>query len=92
VYDPRTGDTSPGVSGPGIVVMAVDNLPCELPRDASDYFSATLARFAPSLAAADFSRPLAELGLPPEMQRAVIAHRGALTPEYRYLEEHLPEI
>ncbi len=89
VYDPIADTYKDGVEGRGIAVMAVDNLPCELPRDASDAFSATLARLAPSLAAADFSRPFAELGLPPELTRAVIAHRGALTPEYRYLEEFL---
>ena len=91
VYDPIADTYKDGVEGRGIAVMAVDNLPCELPRDASDAFSATLARLAPSLAAADFSRPFAELGLPPELTRAVVAHRGALTPEYRYLEEFLPD-
>lgn len=91
VYDPIADSYKDGVEGRGIVVMAVDNLPCELPRDASDAFSATLARFAPSLAEADFTKPFAELGLPPELMRAVIAHRGALTPDYRYLEEFLQE-
>ncbi len=91
VYDPIADSYKDGVEGRGIAVMAVDNLPCELPRDSSNAFSATLARFAPSLAAADFSRPFAELGLPPELMRAVIAHRGALTPEYRYLEDFLPD-
>jgi len=92
VYDPIADTYKDGVEGRGIAVMAVDNLPCELPRDASDYFSATLRAFAPSLAAADFSRPFAELGLPPELMRAVIAHRGALTQEYRYLEDFLPDV
>lgn len=91
VYDPIADSYKDGVEGRGIVVMAVDNLPCELPRDASDSFSATLTRFAPSLADADFTKPFAELGLPPELMRAVIAHRGALTPDYRYLEEFLQE-
>ncbi|MBM4117810.1 hypothetical protein FJ251_08715 [bacterium] len=89
VYDPIADSYKDGVEGRGIVVVAVDNLPCELPRDASDAFSATLIRYAPLLAAADFSKPLAEIGLPPELMRAVITHQGALTPDYRYLEEYL---
>jgi hypothetical protein len=27
---------------------------------------------------------------PPELKRAVIVHRGRLTPDYAYLEEYLP--
>jgi hypothetical protein len=69
--------------------MAVDNLPCELPRDASDAFSAALRDFVARLANTDFGRPLDDLGLPPELTRAVVAHRGALAPAYRYLEDSL---
>jgi len=71
--------------------MAIDNLPCELPRDSSEYFSQTLHRFVPAIAAADYSRPLDELGLPPELKRAVIAHRGKLTPAFKHLEDNLRE-
>ena len=33
VYDPSTGRASNGVRGKGPVIMAVDNLPAELPRE-----------------------------------------------------------
>ena len=45
--------------------------------------------FLPALAAADFGRDFSELALPPELKRAVIAHRGELTPSYRYLDADL---
>ena len=45
VYDPFTGETIDGVAGRGPVVLAVDFLPCELPIDASNYFSRTLRPF-----------------------------------------------
>ncbi len=89
VYDPVTDNFKDGVEGRGIVVMSVDNLPCELPRNASDHFSSTLADFVPALAAADFTLPYAELDLPAEIKRAIVAHRGKLTPDHRYLEEFL---
>ena len=89
VYDPITGGFKDGVEGRGIVVMAVDNLPCELPRNASDHFSAALADYVPHLSATDFSLPLDELPLPSELKRAIITHGGALAPDYRYLEEFL---
>ena len=89
VYDPKTGETQDGVAGHGPVVLAVDFLPCELPVDASNYFSGALSPFIPALATADFSAPLDKSGLPPELLAATIVYQGRLTEPYRYLEQHL---
>lgn len=90
VYEPRTGRVVDGLVGDGPVILAVDTLPCELPVDASAHFSEALAPFLPALAAADFSKPLEQSGLPPELARATIVYNGKLTPAYRYLEDKLP--
>ncbi|MGB3773826.1 MAG: alanine dehydrogenase, partial [Leeuwenhoekiella sp.] len=37
-YDPKTGEETSYDSPGAITVMAVDNLPCELPMDASEGF------------------------------------------------------
>ena len=89
VYDPLADELLDGVVGRGVVVMAVDILPSELPRDASEDFSRVLAEFIPALAAADYSASFAELALPAPIKRAVITHRGELTPDYRYLEQYI---
>jgi len=89
VYDPFEGTIASGVDGKGPVVLAVDILPAELPREASEEFSSALSPFLPALAAADFDVPFSELALPPQLLGAVIAHRGKLTPDYRYIEAHL---
>jgi saccharopine dehydrogenase (NAD+, L-lysine-forming) len=89
VYDPFTGEASDGIAGEGPVVMAVDILPSELPRDASVDFSRVLSAFIPAIATADFSVGFEQLELPPEIKRAVVAHRGELTPDYRYIERFL---
>jgi hypothetical protein len=89
VYDPFEGTIASGVDGRGPVVLAVDILPAELPREASEEFSSALAPFLPALASADFDVPFADLALPPELLGAVIAHRGELTPDYAYIEEYL---
>ncbi len=89
IYDPHEGTIASGVDGTGPVVLAVDILPAELPREASEEFSSALAPFLPALAVADFDVPFAKLDLPPEILGAVIAHRGELTPDYRYIEAHL---
>jgi saccharopine dehydrogenase (NAD+, L-lysine-forming) len=91
VYDPATGTATSGVQGQGVVVLAVDNLPCELPIDASQFFGDSLVRFVGPLARCDWSVPLDQLNLPPELRRAVIVHGGELTPAYRYLEQALAQ-
>ena len=87
VYDAVTGAVTDGFEGRGPVVLAVGNLPCELSRESSTAFSAALSPFVPALAAADLSVPLDRLSLPPELLRALILHRGELTPDYEYLRQ-----
>jgi saccharopine dehydrogenase (NAD+, L-lysine-forming) len=91
VYDPTEDRAVDGVEGRGPVIMAVDILPSELPRDASEYFSGVLKPYIAAIATADYSVPFEALALPPEIKRAVIVHRGELTPDYRYLEQYLDE-
>lgn len=87
VYDVASGAALRGAAGHGPVIMAVDNLPCELPVEASQHFGDSLVRFVPALARCDWSAPFDDLDVPDEIRRAVIVHRGELTPPFRYLEE-----
>ena len=89
VYDPFDDRAINGVAGRGPVVLAVDILPSELPRDASTYFSEVLMKYVPVIAQADTSVSFGELDLPPELKRAVIVYRGELTPCYQYIEKYL---
>ena len=89
VWDPETGEARMGVAGRGPVILAVDILPSELPREASEYFSEILEPFIPAIAGADYSVPFEELDLPSEIARATILYHGKLTPDYRYLAKHL---
>lgn len=89
VYDPETGEAKDGHEGRGPVIMAVDILPSELPRESSIDFSRVLRAYVPPIAKADFSVPFDQLDLPPEIKRALILHRGQLTPDYCYLEQFL---
>jgi alpha-aminoadipic semialdehyde synthase len=89
VYDPVTGAVTDGHEGAGILMMAVEILPAELPREASADFSSVLKPFIPAMARCDLSAPFEECNLPPEIKRAVIAYQGQLTPDYQYVQDFL---
>ena len=64
-----------------ITVMAVDNLPCELPRDASeDFGNELMEKVLPSLLEKDRE------GI---IERATIAEGGKLKPAYAYLQDYV---
>lgn len=88
VYEPHTGAVIDGWEGRGPVILAVDKLPTELPREASIAFGESLLPLVPELAAADLTPPFEGLELSPALRDAVIAHHGRLTPDYEYISEY----
>ena len=87
--NPMDRSITDGHKGEGIVLLAIDNLPAELPNDASRFFSNQLKAFIGNLINADFSQPLSKSSLCPEMQRAVIVYNGELTSPYKSLKRHI---
>lgn len=83
-YDRATG-TECQVGSPGsITVMSVDNLPCELPRDASKSFGRDLMdRVLPNLVGPDADRMI---------ENATIARDGRLMDRFAYLADYAGEV
>lgn len=80
-YDPVSEQETLPFELRSITVMAVDNLPGELPRDASKDFGQLLSdRIIPSLFNGD------QEGI---IDRATIVKEGSLTPNYQYLRDYL---
>ena len=80
-YNPLTNKESEPFDKECITVMAVDNLPGELPRDASGEFGKTLLdKIIPSLIGDD------KRGI---IERATIAKGGKLTKKFAYLQNYL---
>jgi alanine dehydrogenase len=79
-YDPSTDMVHPPFSdAKWITVMAVDNLPCELPRSASEEFGRDLID--------KIMKPLLLGDKDGTLSRATIAMNGRLTEQFRYLKE-----
>jgi len=90
IYNPSTDTINDGYEGDGIVVMAVDSLPCELPKESSQSFSDALSQFVPDVMKADFTLDDFNLvKLPAEIKNAVILYQGKLTPTYNYINKYL---
>jgi len=80
-YDPATESETDYKAEDAIAVMAVDNLPCELPRDASVGFGEAFSKHViPSFFNKDKDGIL---------QRARMTQNGRLTPRYAYLQDYV---
>jgi alanine dehydrogenase len=82
-YDPTTETETDYKNNDAIAVMAVDNLPCELPNDASVGFG---KMFAKHVIPAFFNND--ENGV---LFRARMTKNGKLTERYTYLQDYLEE-
>lgn len=89
VYNPFTRQPAMGFSGDGVLVMAVDILPTELPREASVMFSEALWKYINAITRADYSRDFYDIQLPSPIKRGMILHKGKLTPDYAYIEKYI---
>lgn len=80
-YNPQTEEEVAYNSEGAITVMAVDNLPCELPKDASEGFGEV---FLKSVLPAFFNND--KNGV---LQRAKVTENGQLTPRFTYLQDYV---
>ncbi len=92
VYNPDTGEPTMGYTGKGLLVMAVHILPSELPRESSAGFSNALIHYLKPIVDCNFNEKFSDLALPKALRKALILHKGELTPDYKYLEAHLTNI
>jgi alanine dehydrogenase len=89
IYEPQSKEAPSGFEGPGLAVMAVGNLPCELPRETSIPFSQTVKPFIPALAGVNLDAAFEDAELPGPIRRSTILWRGEFTPNFRYMREFL---
>ncbi|GAA4943385.1 NAD(P)-dependent oxidoreductase [Algibacter agarivorans] len=80
-YDPQTESEIDYKDEKAITVMAVDNLPCELPQDASEGFG---EQFLQHVIPAFFNNDADGI-----LQRAKITENGKLTERFSYLQDYV---
>jgi hypothetical protein len=82
-YNPKTGEEADYKIATNLAVMAVDNLPAELPKDASDGFG---EMFLEHVIPAFFDED--KHGV---LQRARMTQNGQLTERYKYLQDYVDD-
>lgn len=88
-YNPKKKIFIDGYKTPGITTLAVDNLPSELPKDASVEFSRLIRDYVYQIAAHGIKNITCHVALPAEIRKAVIVEKGRLTKDFRYLQKFL---
>jgi alanine dehydrogenase len=78
-YNPKTGQEVNYMDKDAIAVMAIDNLPCELPKDASEGFGENFAKY---VIPAFFNNDKDDV-----LQRAKMTENGKLTERFSYLQD-----
>ena len=80
-YNPHSEEEDDFDKDEVITVMAVDNLPCELPKDASEDFGNELIKHVLPLLIGDDPHSI--------IDKATICKNGDLNTPYEYLREYL---
>ncbi|RWR95819.1 Saccharopine dehydrogenase / Homospermidine synthase [Cinnamomum micranthum f. kanehirae] len=79
-YNPSGDSYHDDMDGDGIICLAVDILPTEFAKEASQHFGDILSQFIGCLAS---TKNISQL--PSHLRRACITHEGALTSLYEYI-------
>ena len=85
LYDADQHHSTGSFAGPGVLVCSIDNMPTQIPREATDFFGSLLFPYVGDLLKSDATKPFTELKTSPVVHRAVIASNGELTPDYKYI-------
>ncbi|TGZ66790.1 hypothetical protein CRM22_005128 [Opisthorchis felineus] len=86
LYDPRTDKEKQTIAGDGILMCSIDNLPAQLPFEASEHFGTALLPYLPDMVKSDATQPFDEYNAGPVVKNAIIASNGALTPKFQYID------
>lgn len=87
LYDADRNKDTKSFKGPGVLVCSIDNMPTQLPKEATDFFGNLLYPYALDIIRSDAKKPLDEHNFSPAVHGAIIASNGKLTPNFEYIQE-----
>ncbi|XP_071468915.1 alpha-aminoadipic semialdehyde synthase, mitochondrial isoform X2 [Marmota flaviventris] len=87
MYDADQHIIHDSVEGSGILMCSIDNLPAQLPIEATEYFGDMLYPYVEEMLLSDASQPLESQNFSPVVRDAVITSNGTLTDKYKYIQK-----
>ncbi|XP_067855900.1 alpha-aminoadipic semialdehyde synthase, mitochondrial [Heptranchias perlo] len=88
MYDAEEQAIHDSLEGNGILMCSIDNLPAQLPIEATEYFGDKLCPYLWEMLASDATQPFEkQKGFTPVVRNAVIASNGSLTPKFKYIQK-----
>ncbi|BES97472.1 alpha-aminoadipic semialdehyde synthase [Nesidiocoris tenuis] len=87
LYDADSNKDTKSFKGPGVLVCSIDNMPTQLPCEATDFFGDLVLPYTLDILQSDATKPLEEYNFMPAVYNAIIASNGKLTPNFEYIQE-----
>ncbi|XP_038608296.1 alpha-aminoadipic semialdehyde synthase, mitochondrial [Tachyglossus aculeatus] len=87
MYDADQHIIHDSVEGSGILMCSIDNLPAQLPIEATEYFGDMLFPYVEEMLLSDATQPLESQNFSPVVRDAVIASNGTLPEKYKYIQK-----
>jgi len=85
LYDADQNKDTASFKGPGVLVCSIDNMPTQLPREATDFFGSLLIPHMYDMLQSDATKSFEEHNFNHEVHGAVITSNGKLTPNFEYI-------
>lgn len=85
LYDAQQNMDSTTFAGNGVLICSIDNMPAQIPREATDFFGSLLLPYIPEMLRSDAKSSFEEYDAIPVVKNAVITSNGKLTPSFQYI-------
>jgi len=87
LYDAHYNENVESFSGPGVLVCSIDNMPTQIPLEATEAFGDVLFPYINDIIKSNATQPLEEKNFDPVVYSSIIASNGKLAPNYEYITE-----
>lgn len=85
LYDAEQNVDKESFAGDGVLICSIDNMPAQIPREATEYFGSLLFPYIKDMLASDAKTSFDDYNCSPIVKNAVIASNGKLTQNYEYI-------
>ncbi|XP_071082800.1 alpha-aminoadipic semialdehyde synthase, mitochondrial-like [Haliotis cracherodii] len=86
LYDAEQNMETESFAGDGVLICSIDNMPAQIPREATDFFGSLLLPYVKDMLKSEAKHSFEEYDCSPVVRNAVIASNGSLAPNYEYID------